>query len=45
MSTEVGVRELEAWAESLHAEYEAFLRQTWAAMQAARQGHRIAGLK
>ena len=41
MSAEVGEREFEAWAESLHTEYEAFLRQTWAAMQAARKGHWI----
>ncbi len=42
MSVESGDREFEAWAESMHAEYEAFLRQSWAAMQAARKGHWIA---
>jgi hypothetical protein len=42
MSTESGDRAFEAWAESLQAEYDAFLRQTWAAMQAARKGHWIA---
>jgi hypothetical protein len=34
-------REFEAWAQSLHAEYDAFLRQSWAALQAARKGHWI----
>ena len=41
MSAESGEREFEAWAEALHAEYDVFLRQSWAAMQAARQGHWI----
>ena len=41
MNAESDRREFEAWAESMHAEYEAFLRQSWAAMQAARQGHWI----
>jgi hypothetical protein len=41
MSAESGDREFEAWAESLHAEYDAFLRQSWAALQAARKGHWI----
>jgi hypothetical protein len=41
MSTVSNDREFEAWAQSLHAEYDAFLRQGWAAMQAARQGHWI----
>jgi len=41
MSAESSEREFAAWAESLHAEYEAFLRQSWAAMQAARKGHWI----
>jgi hypothetical protein len=42
MSAESGEREFEAWAEAMHAEYEAFLRQSWMAMQAARKGHWIA---
>ena len=41
MSAEASEREFAAWAESLHAEYDAFLRRSWAAMQAARQGHWI----
>ena len=41
MSAESSARELAAWAESLHAEYDAFLRQSWAALQAARKGHWI----
>ncbi len=41
MSAESSEREFAAWAESLHAEYDAFLRQSWAAMQAARKGHWI----
>ena len=41
MSVESSEREFAAWAESLHAEYDAFLRQSWAAMQAARKGHWI----
>ena len=41
MSVESGDRGFEAWAESLRAEYDAFLRQSWAAMQAARKGHWI----
>jgi len=41
MSAESGDRGFEAWAESMHAEYDAFLRQSWAAMQAARKGHWI----
>lgn len=39
MSAELGHREFAAWAESLRQEYDAFLRQSWAAMQAARKGH------
>jgi hypothetical protein len=31
----------EDWAASLRAEYDAFLRQTWTALQAARKGHWI----
>ena len=42
MSAESSEREFAAWAESLHAEYDAFLRQSLAAMQAARKGHWIA---
>ena len=42
MSAESSEREFAAWAESLHLEYDAFLRQSWAAMQAARKGHWIA---
>jgi hypothetical protein len=41
MNAESNDREFEAWAESLHAEYDAFLRQSWAALQAARKGHWI----
>ena len=41
MSAESSDREFEAWAESMHTEYDAFLRQSWAAMQAARKGHWI----
>lgn len=37
MSAEASDREFKAWAESMRAEYDAFLRQSWAAMQAARQ--------
>jgi len=42
MRTESGAGGFEAWAQSLHAEYDAFLRQSWAALQAARKGHWIA---
>jgi hypothetical protein len=35
--------EFEAWAESMREEYDAFLPQTWAAMQAVLKGHRIEG--
>ena len=42
MNAESGAREFAAWAASLRVEYDTFLRQTWAAMQAARQGHWIA---
>ena len=42
MSAESSDREFAAWAESLHLEYDAFLRQSWAALQAARKGHWIA---
>ena len=42
MSAESSEREFAAWAESMHLEYDAFLRQSWAAMQAARKGHWIA---
>jgi hypothetical protein len=41
MSAEASHREFEAWADSLRQEYDAFLRQSWAAMQAARKGHWI----
>lgn len=41
MSVESSEREFAAWAESLHLEYDAFLRRSWAAMQAARKGHWI----
>ena len=41
MSAELNEREFEIWAESLRTEYDAFLRQSWAAMQAARLGHWI----
>ena len=41
MSAELSDREFEVWAESLRAEYDAFLRRTWAARQAARKGHWI----
>jgi hypothetical protein len=41
MSAELSEREFEAWAEALHGEYNTFLRQSWAAMQAARRGHWI----
>lgn len=41
MSSEFGQREFEAWAEEMRGEYDAFLRQSWAAMQAARKGHWI----
>ena len=41
MSAESSKREFESWAESLRSEYDAFLRQSWAAMQAARRGHWI----
>lgn len=41
MSAGSSDQEFEVWAESLRAEYDAFLRQSWAAMQAARQGHWI----
>ena len=32
----------ERWAGEMHGEYEAFLRQAWEAMKAARKGHWIA---
>jgi hypothetical protein len=41
MSAESSEREFAIWAESLRTEYDAFLRQSWAAMQAARLGHWI----
>ena len=41
MSADLGEREFEAWAEEMRGEYDAFLRQSWAAMQAARKGHWI----
>jgi hypothetical protein len=41
MSAELSDRGFAVWAESLRTEYDAFLRQTWAAMQAARRGHWI----
>jgi hypothetical protein len=41
MSAESCDREFEVWAASLREEYDAFLRQTRAAMQAARRGHWI----
>jgi len=41
MSAELSDREFGVWAESLRAEYDAFLRRTWAARQAARKGHWI----
>ena len=41
MRAESSDREFAAWAESMHTEYDAFLRQSWAAMQAARKGHWI----
>lgn len=41
MSAESKEREFEVWAESLRTAYDAFLRQSWAAMQAARLGHWI----
>jgi hypothetical protein len=41
MDAEAKDRDFEAWAASLQAEYDAFLRQSWAAMQAARKGHWI----
>ncbi len=41
MDAEAKDREFEAWAASLQAEYDAFLRQSWAALQAARKGHWI----
>jgi len=34
-------REYEAWAAGLRTEYDAFLRETWTAMRAARKGHWI----
>lgn len=40
MSAESSV-EFERWAEAMRSEYDAFLRQSWAAMQAARLGHWI----
>ena len=41
MRAESSDREFEVWAESMHTEYDAFLRQSWAAMQTARKGHWI----
>ena len=41
MSAVLAGTEFEAWAQSLREEYAVFLRQTWTAMQAARQGHWI----
>jgi hypothetical protein len=41
MSAEFSEREFAEWAEALRAEYDAFLRQSWAAMRAARQGQWI----
>jgi hypothetical protein len=41
MGAELSEREFEVWAEALRTEYDAFLRQSWAAMQAARKGHWI----
>lgn len=41
MSAESSEREFERWAESLRTEYDGFLRQSWAAMRAARLGHWI----
>jgi hypothetical protein len=41
MSAELSDRGFAVWAESLRHEYDAFLRQTWTAMQAARRGHWI----
>lgn len=41
MSVESSAREFAAWAASLHADYDAFLRRSWTAMQAARKGHWI----
>jgi len=41
MDAEARDREFEAWAAGLQAEYHAFLRHSWAAMQAARKGHWI----
>jgi hypothetical protein len=41
MSAELSEREFEAWAEEMRGEYNAFLRQSWAAMRAARKGHWI----
>ena len=41
MSTASSDGEFEVWAQSLHTAYDAFLRQSWAALQAARRGHWI----
>jgi hypothetical protein len=41
MSVESSEREFAAWAESLHAEYDAFLRQSWAASGGRRGGARM----
>lgn len=41
MSAELSEAEFERWAASLRTEYDAFLRKSWAAMQAARLGHWI----
>ncbi len=41
MSAELSERQFEMWAAGMRGEYEAFLRQSWAAMQAARTGHWI----
>jgi hypothetical protein len=41
MSAALNDGEFEVWAQSLHAEYDAFLRQSWAALQVARRGHWI----
>ena len=42
MSAELSQREFEAWADAMRAAYDAFLRQSWGAMQAARKGHWLA---
>jgi hypothetical protein len=37
--------DFEGWSESLRAEYEVFLRQTWEAQRVARRGHWIEDLE